>query len=184
MSAKVERICQHCRKLFLTERWRLATGEGKYCSRKCNWAASRLDPATQLWARVQKTDTCWLWTGATQSGYGSLSVRRVTTSAHRLAWELTCGPIPNGLWVLHRCDVRACVRPDHLFLGTPRDNSRDMAQKRRTVRTKLTPEMVREIRAARGVSRAELARRCGVWRSTVADVLDGRTWCWVETPNA
>jgi hypothetical protein len=96
--------------------------------------------AERLWRRVDKSDGCWLWTGAVESwGYGYMNNRRSErpprrVRVHRLSWELANGPIPEGLWVLHTCDTPACVRPDHLFLGTVTDNNRDAARKGRYVR--------------------------------------------------
>jgi hypothetical protein len=91
--------------------------------------------AERFWEKVQKVDgdACWEWTGAKYAnGYGEFSVRRsVAKPAHRVAWALTHGSIPDGFWVLHRCDNRKCVRPDHLFLGTAQDNSDDMWAKNR-----------------------------------------------------
>lgn len=91
-----------------------------------------------FWRRVRVDSgfKCWEWTGLVdQGGYGRLSLRekgRVRSEcAHRLAWRLAYGPIPDGLCVCHRCDNRRCVRIDHLFLGTPKDNTRDMIQKGR-----------------------------------------------------
>lgn len=75
---------------------------------------------------------CWNWTGfINPKGYGQLSFKRRTVRAHRLAWALAYGPIPDGLCVCHRCDNRRCVRPDHLFIGTNLDNMRDMVAKGR-----------------------------------------------------
>jgi hypothetical protein len=77
---------------------------------------------------------CWLWTGRyARNGYGTFGGGRSgeRISAHRLAWQATHGPIPAALHVLHRCDVRGCVNVDHLFLGTPKDNTRDMMVKGR-----------------------------------------------------
>ena len=72
----------------------------------------------RFWNYIQKTDTCWLWTGATVRGYGALHILGKVVLTHRLSYEIHIGPIPKGLWVLHRCDVRACGHPDDLFLGT------------------------------------------------------------------
>lgn len=75
---------------------------------------------------------CWRWVGAKMwKGYGAIGVGRFVLRAHRVAWMLFVGPIPKGMWVLHRCDARDCVRPAHLFLGTAGDNSLDMSAKGR-----------------------------------------------------
>src|SRR5687768_7875966 len=86
---------------------------------------------------VSRGDGCWAWTGVMgTNGYGLFWVRRgfkqySSVGAHRVAWRLANGPVPDGLWVLHRCDNPRCVRPDHLFLGTHSDNMRDMWSKNR-----------------------------------------------------
>jgi len=75
---------------------------------------------------------CWIWVGATNSdGYGWLWRSGRSVRVHRIAWEITKGPIPTGLHVLHRCDVPACIRPSHLFLGTHIENMQDASRKRR-----------------------------------------------------
>ena len=100
----------------------------------------------RFWQYVEREPTgCWLWTGARiHSGYGSFRLSRPprTVVAHRLSWEMDHGPIPMGLWVLHHCDVRACVRPAHLFLGTNLDNVRDCTLKGRRS-AKLNPDVIR-----------------------------------------
>lgn len=77
---------------------------------------------------------CWEWTGGTtQFGYGAFRKDgRIQVNAHRYAWELTYGPVPVGLYVLHRCDNPKCLRPDHLFLGTHLENMADARAKGRT----------------------------------------------------
>jgi hypothetical protein len=72
-----------------------------------------------------------LWKASTRKGYGQIHAGTVIKDAHRVSWELTNGPIPEGLHVLHRCDVRACVNPEHLFLGTNSDNIIDKIAKGR-----------------------------------------------------
>lgn len=87
-----------------------------------------------FWQRVKKTETCWIWTGKRQKfGYGQIQLgakgRRV--SAHRASWEIHYGLIPEGLWVLHKCDNPSCVRPDHLWIGTHEQNMIDARRKGR-----------------------------------------------------
>jgi hypothetical protein len=91
-------------------------------------------PDDRFWAKVLKTDDCWLWTGALSRrncGYGRLRFKGRMVAAHRLSWQLTQGQIPRGLHVLHLCDEPQCVNPSHLFLGTQSENNRDMAEKGR-----------------------------------------------------
>lgn len=88
----------------------------------------------RFWRFVNKTDGCWLWTGALRTtGYGVINLGRPAgiESAHRVSWVIHYGKIPTGYFVCHTCDVRPCVRPDHLFLGTSRDNIYDMIRKGR-----------------------------------------------------
>src|SRR5690242_17489981 len=92
--------------------------------------------AERFWSKVKKTSGCWLWTRSrTKAGYGQFTVRKVSQQplyAHRIAWMLMRGKIPDGKHVLHDCDVRHCVNPDHLFLGTQQDNNEDRDRKGRT----------------------------------------------------
>ena len=74
---------------------------------------------------------CWIWMGATSNGYGVASDNGKTQPAHRYSWELHNGPIPEGMQVCHKCDVKPCVNPDHLFIGTQKDNMHDAMRKGR-----------------------------------------------------
>ena len=123
---------------------------------------------------------CWNWVGHTnRGGYGQMRVRGKTYSAHRLSFMLNRGPIPDGVCVLHRCDVPACVNPDHLFLGTDLDNKNDMIAKGRNPigpkhgRARLTPEQVAEIRTKRsaGSGLRSLAKEFGVSQTAIFNVV-------------
>lgn len=138
--------------------------------------------ADRFWQHVQKTDGCWLWLGARQRKYGKVRVykgrrRYAEMRAHRVAWELTHGPIPGDLVVCHKCDVPLCVRPDHLFLGTRADNLADMdAKGRRGTRPKLTAEQVSELREmslVRGDLK-RLAKKWGVSHSALSLIRSGK----------
>jgi hypothetical protein len=99
-------------------------------------------PEARFWKHVEKTDDgCWEWTARCipvpnhpdQRGHGQIRIDGKAVLTHRFSWELHNGPIPDGLLVLHRCDNRPCVRPDHLFLGTHKDNTLDAMSKGRMV---------------------------------------------------
>jgi len=142
---------------------------------------------TRFWEKVEKTDTCWNWIGAIDSvGYGSLTINGRTYRSHRLSYLLNKGKIPNGLCVLHTCDNRRCVNPNHLFLGTNKDNMIDKHKKSRANtpkgekqgHAKLTKEKVIEIRNLykAGKSTRELAKAFGVCHHTIWDVANRLTW--------
>ena len=144
--------------------------------------------AAWLWQRVDRSagpDGCWPWTRARyRFGHGHLRINGRDVRAHRLVWEITYGPTPEGLHVCHHCDNPPCCNPGHLFLGTNADNIADKTTKNRALawrqpRAKLTPEQVHAIRAefaAGEQSCSAVARRYGVSRSAIWQVVKGRTW--------
>jgi hypothetical protein len=106
----------------------------KYCSKKCYWNDKKNDPELRFWQKVNKKDVheCWEWTGAIGStGYGNFHVNGKYISGPRYSYILHYGKIKYKEWVLHKCDNRKCVNPDHLFLGTQQDNTNDMVSKNR-----------------------------------------------------
>lgn len=140
--------------------------------------------AERFWAKVRRGHGCWLWQGSCfePSGYGNLSHENRTLLAHRVAWVIENGPIPEGLWILHRCDNPPCVRPSHLYAGTPKDNAQDKVRRGRwRGNQKLTELQVVMIKLAvrlypqRGTIRT-LAQECRVSHNAVADVARGKTW--------
>lgn len=183
----IARVCEHCAAAFEVEPNVVRKGHGRFCSRACHDAQRLVIPlADRFWRHVKKTNTCWLWTGnKDRNGYGRILDKPHSQGgkprlAHRVAWELTNGPIPDGLNLCHHCDVPTCVRPDHMFVGTQADNMADCSAKRRVANgsTKLTEEQVRlfrrEYRA--GARLAAMGRKYGIHWQTIADIVHGRTW--------
>lgn len=149
------------------------------------------DDAVRFMSKVAKDAVtgCWIWKAFTYpSGYGCFCLGRRSGRAHRAAWELFRGPIPQGLFVCHHCDVPACVNPDHLFLGRDRDNVADRDAKGRQAKgesigiSRLDAEAVRAMRRMleSGEPPTRVAARFGVHRSTVRGVRDRLTWAWVS----
>lgn len=160
--------------------------------------AITVEQEARFWERVQKHDGdgCWVWLGATSTNmrYGCMSLgrQRSVQYTHRLSWELANGPIPPGLCVLHRCDNPPCVRPDHLFLGTRRDNMTDKVEKGRQQRGEqtgsavLTETQVAEILLAYATGEFPvlgLAGEYGVEEATVRAIVNGQTWTHVPGPR-
>lgn len=131
---------------------------------------------------VDAFDGCRLWTGALSAkGYGGIRFRRRMEKAHRAAYELFVGPIPDGAHVLHTCDNRLCIKPSHLFLGTNRDNILDKCLKDRSGK-KLTIAAVIAIRSAyaRGnISQDDLGKSFGVAQSGISKIITGKRWSHV-----
>ena len=150
-------------------------------------------PVVRLLAKAspEPNTGCWLWTAAASDrGYGVFREPGMSSQAHRAAYELLVGEVPPGALVCHRCDNRLCVNPDHLFVGSPRDNMDDMDSKgrRRSAQgvqhpfAKLTDAMVLEMRTAwaRGESSSSIGSRYGVDRSVAYRVCTGERWAHVK----
>lgn len=103
---------------------------------------------------------CWIWMKGLVNGYGDFYPEGVRVLAHRYSWEHVNGPIPDGLYVCHHCDVRCCVNPDHLFIGTQYENLQDMIRKGRNVKKRrLKPEdalLASVLVQARGLTEAQV----------------------------
>lgn len=165
-------------------------GQKQYRSRSCRPCrdAARAQPVeARLFQRTTKGDGCWEWQGGRDnSGYGSIWDGRAMERTHRVSWIIANGPIPHGLWVLHHCDNRVCVRPDHLYLGTVHENNDDRTRRGRNVnrigeqhgKARLSDDRVRSIRRliARGVKQRDIAASLGVSESAVSRVKLGHTW--------
>ena len=152
----------------------------------------------RFWSKVDKNGSngCWIWkAGDNGDGYGKFYIHVESgypqRYAHHVSWVLAYGDIPDGLWVLHKCDTPACIRPEHLFLGTQTDNMQDAAQKGRVKggkrgegagSNKLKEYEVLEIREMmkNGVPQNEIARRYSVSPTTILYIKCGRLWSWLK----
>ncbi len=135
-----------------------------------------------FWSYVEKTAKCWGWGGAvSSSGYGNVRRNGRNTTAHQFAYELTCGPVPDGMELLHACDNKLCVRIDanHVRVGTHMENVRDCVSKRRHARgeshglAKLTDEDVARIRESYlcGATQSDLSKVWGVSQPHVSRIV-------------
>ena len=160
----------------------------------------------RFWDRVVKTDSCWWWIGSTNGGgYGQIQYGGKRVRIHRLSYQLHVGPIPKGTVVCHHCDNPRCVRPDHLFLGTSRDNAIDREMKGRRLTPRgpespcygkpnllargekhgrhiLTEDQVRDIRRLRstGIAQEVIGKMFGVSRGAIGDIDRRKRWAWLE----
>lgn len=207
-------ICPVCSKVFPTTPRRLRRPPAPCCSWVCAMSQRRRPVGDRFWPHVNKTDTCWLWTGYafSQTGYGGISVGSVIdgtntmVTTHKVAWEMASGEeVPNGLMVLHTCDVRRCVRNDepgtyevsgisyprfgHLFLGPVEANNRDMRNKGRGGNRPwrrgaehhlavLSPAIALEVIARRnaGAKYKDLVTEFGVSSTAIRAVIEGTHW--------
>lgn len=169
-----------------------------------SYGMSRSKPLiARFWLKVNKSGPipahrpklgpCWLWQGTTNdSGYGIISgprPKRQQIRVHRISWEIHNAPIPDNLWVLHKCDIRNCVNPKHLFLGDNTDNFLDMIGKGRFrpgrmpgekhPQHKLTIGQIMEIRARHAMGQvtcSAIANEYGICKSTVCRIVKHISW--------
>ena len=140
---------------------------------------------------VNPNSGCWIWRSSLSSGgYGLFGVGSRTDKskrmarAHRVAWEIYRGPIPAGTDVLHRCDNPPCVNPEHLWLGSKRDNARDRVLKNRHGNQILSSDDIEEIRHVSGETNQSVADKYKVSEATIRDIRSGRTWSYARSSHA
>lgn len=134
-------------------------------------------------SRIEKTASgCWEYVrGREANGYCRVMLDGKRIGAHRISWSLFCGPLPAGKFVCHRCDNPPCINPEHLFIGTPRENAIDCVEKGRSRSAKLHPLDVKMIRQMiyKGKSFREIGRRYGVHHKTISAIQNNTAWSHV-----
>ncbi len=165
--------CEHCKRVYPAMTYQIKRKQ-RFCSGECR---NHLSDIERFWIKVIKTNSCWVWMGASVSKrYGNMRFGNRSQLAHRVSWQIHHGEIPEGQNVLHKCDNGFCVRPNHLFLGTQIDNMRDcLVKDRRPVASKLSVPKVKLIRMSNRTD-GELAAKFGVALRTIRDARKRRTW--------
>ena len=120
-----------CGNITIELAWKLENGYRKSCGCWYKPRLKKLSDEERFWSFVEKTHYCWIWNGCKTQGYGEISINGMPKRCNRYSWNLHFGKIPRGLLVCHSCDNPACVRPDHLFLGSQKDNMQDCLKKGR-----------------------------------------------------
>lgn len=149
----------------------------------------------RFWSKVNigNPSECWEWQAfRSRLGYGRLMFQGKVCAAHRVSWAITNGEIPDGLCVLHKCDNRACVNPNHLFLGTQVENIQDMIRKGRkrnnpskgeaSKNAKLTTDDIHKIRQfhAEGKSHKQIAKMFGICFQEISKIVRGERWAHIK----
>ncbi len=204
LKRNVAKQCERCGISFLAYPSIPTRPQARYCSRTCanvvlhenRRKKFQEDIVERFWAKVEMggVEDCWPCLHAMKDGrYGVFTADGRSYAAHRVAWELTNGPIPDGMHVLHLCDNRPCCNPRHLFLGTHQDNMRDRNEKGRQARgektvhphpgekngrAKLTSEQVVEIRQRRSAGEylKVLSADYGVSLGQIGHIARGDSW--------
>lgn len=190
-ASEFSKLCEACGREFRYCASRERRGAVRFCSQSCclsqaralRWARHKKDVEERLnHFRIKRgVFECWGWTGFRFRGYGRFSIGNRIVGAHRAAFELARGPIPEGKAVRHTCDNRDCTNPAHLILGTVLDNNRDRDRRGRQAKgerqgsAKLTEAHVMEARRSEE-SNAEIAARFGCNKNTIASARNGTTW--------
>lgn len=200
---EVARTCQNCKSRFYAPKWRVRQGGAKFCSVSCKHLMGvstnskrkmreshrlRLGCSKERFEKrfVRAESGCWNWVGSLVGGYGQFRIMGKLFKPHRLAYEWYVGSIPRGILVLHKCDNRRCVNPNHLFLGTYQTNMDDKHAKSRAKYAvgethpcaRFTAEDILEMRrmGAAGISPLKISIKFAVHKNYVDSILSHRRW--------
>ena len=127
----------------------------------------------------KKENGCWVWNKSRhRQGYGNLTYEKKNLLAHRVSWIIFKGEIEDGKKIFHICDNPPCVNPDHLFIGTQRDNIIDMFNKNRATHQKITREQANEIRLlySKNICTIEISERFGISKSAISMIVNNKIW--------
>ena len=186
-----ECICD-CGKTSLVRSQYLIDGR----TRSCGCRSFRKSMKERFFSKIIKKEDyeCWGWRGALcNGGYGCFTMNKRVKPAHRASWEIHNGPIPKGLWVLHKCDNKICSNPDHLFLGNAKENVHDMISKGRNIRgelschAKLTSNDIINIRKEylnKNATYLEISRKYYVNASHIGRIIRKERWNNIEAKKA
>lgn len=188
---RIEKMCSFCNKKFEILPSQEKLGNGKYCSIDCRGKDKRKSILNKFWNRFEKTENgCWEWKKTFNGkGYGKIKVERKDRSdkvyAHRFSYMIHKGEIPKNKIVCHSCDNRSCVNPNHLWLGTYKDNMQDASNKNRirkgeeSPKAKLSKEDVIHIKKMLkrfDMKQKEIAKKFNVSRGAIKEINIGNNW--------
>lgn len=185
------RICKHCNKEFMTYQAIVNRSGGYYCSRSCQAKGRTKPPIEIFWRNIIKNKNgCWEYQVLRECGYGQIYVNDRLIAAHRYSFLIHKGEIPAGILVCHHCDNRKCVNPNHLFLGTYKDNSDDMKAKSRERKaiglnnksSKLNIEKIKQIKEllAANTPLRKIASSFEVTHQTILAIKQGKNLSYVN----
>jgi hypothetical protein len=184
------KICTRCGKTLEMKHFNFRKPPRVEYKDTCNQCRAPMSEDARFWSKVSKSpDGCWEWTAGRlfEGDYGAYRYQGRTQRAHRVSWEMLFGKIPEGFVICHACDNPRCVRPEHLFLGTHKDNMQDMVRKGRArplagehapaaKLSKLDVSRIRRRYAKGKVSQAELAEEYALHPTQISRIINGRKW--------
>lgn len=180
---KQQYICDTCGVAFETYPKR-DRPPPRFCAKRCYRGERSLPQRFFSHVSVGADTSCWMWTSGTSDNYGSFGWCGRRIPAHRASWLLHGRHLPPGLCVLHRCDVRRCVNPQHLFVGTRRDNNKDRNAKGRQARgetnaaskLKATQVLAIRMRCLAGERQIDVASSLGLAPCTISQIVNRKRW--------